>query len=64
MPIGYGQLIVGGNNVFSNYDIIYRAYTSDFSNTTLQVNNQGDSQYLFNSRCYFQEQTPLSSLPF
>lgn len=64
VPVGYGQLIVGGNNVFSNYDIVYRAYTSDFSDATLQVDNQGASQYLFNSRCYFQEQTPLSSLPF
>jgi len=64
VPVGYGQLLVGGNNVFSNYDIIYRAYTSDFSDATLQVENQGDSQYLFNSKCQFQEQTPLSSLPF
>lgn len=64
VPVGYGQLIVGGNNVFSNYDILYRAYTDDFLDSTLQLDIQGNSQYLFNSKCQFQEQTPLSSLPF
>ena len=64
VPIGYGQLIIGGNNVFSNYEIIYRAYKSDFSDTTLQIDYQGDSQYLFNSRCYLINQQPLQSSPF
>jgi len=64
VPVGYGQLVVGGNNVFSSYDILYRGYTSDFNSDTLQVVNQGDGQYLFNSRCFLADQTPLSSLPF
>lgn len=64
VPIGYGQLIIGGNNVFSNYEIIYRAYKSDFSDTTLQIDYQGDTQYLFNSRCYLINQQPLQSSPF
>lgn len=64
VPIGYGQLIIGGNNVFSNYEIIYRAYKSDYSDTTLQIDYQGDTQYLFNSRCYLINQQPLQSSPF
>lgn len=64
VPIGYGQLIIGGNNVFSNYEIVYRAYKSDYSDTTLQINYQGDTQYLFNSRCYLINQQPLQSSPF
>jgi hypothetical protein len=64
VPVGYGELIVGGNNVFSNYDILYRAYTSDFDNANLQINNQGSNQYLFNSKCYLATQSPLTSLPF
>lgn len=64
VPIGYGELLIGGNNVFSNYDILYRAYTSNFSDATLQIDYQGNNQYLFNSRCYLIEQQPLKSLPF
>jgi len=64
VPVGYGQLIVGGNNVFSSYDIIYRAYVSDFTTDTLQAYSQGDSQYIFNSRCYLIDQNPLNTLPF
>jgi predicted phage tail protein len=64
VPVGYGQLVVGGNNVFSSYDILYRGYTSDFNNDTLQVVNQGSSQYLFNSRCFLVDQNPLSTIPF
>lgn len=64
VPIGYGELIVGGNNVFSNYDIIYRAYTSNYFDSSLQIDYQGSNQYLFNSKCYLIEQQPLRSLPF
>jgi predicted phage tail protein len=64
VPVGYGQLIIGGNNVFSNYEIIYRAYKSDFSDTTLQIDYQGDTQYLFNSKCYLINQQSLQSSPF
>lgn len=63
VPIGYGELIVGGNNVFSNYNIIYRAYTSNFDSNNLQIDNQGSSQYLFNSRCYLADQSSLVSSP-
>jgi predicted phage tail protein len=64
VPVGYGELIVGGNNVFSNYEYFYRAYVSDYSDVNLQVINQGNKQYLFNSKCYLVNQDPLQSLPF
>lgn len=64
VPIGYGELIVGGNNVFSSYDIKYRVYRTDYNDTTLQLNYEGSNQYLFNSKCYLVTQEPLSSLPF
>ena len=64
VPIGYGKLLVGGNNVFANYDIIYRAYNQTVSSTTNQSINEGNDQYIFNSKCYLTSQTPLSALPF
>jgi predicted phage tail protein len=65
VPVGYGRLLIGGNNVYANYDIIYRAYNASKSTTTNQVVNeiQGD-QFTFNSRCYLINQNPLTSLPF
>lgn len=64
VPIGYGQLTIGGNNVFGSYDIFYRTFLSDYSDATLQINYQGLQQYLFNSKCYLVTQTPLQSSPF
>lgn len=64
VPIGYGQLVIGGNNVFSNYEIIYRTYKSDYSDTSLQIKYEGDTQYIFNSRCYLINQKSLQSSPF
>ena len=64
VPIGYGKLLIGGNNVFANYDIIYRAYNQTVSSITNQSINEGNDQYIFNSKCYLTSQTPLSALPF
>lgn len=58
VPVGYGELLIGGNNVFSNYDILYRAYKSDFNSTTLQYSLQGTDSYVFNSRGYLIDQQP------
>lgn len=58
VPIGYGELLIGGNNVFSNYDILYRAYKSDFNSTTLQYSLEGTDSYIFNSRGYLIDQQP------
>ena len=64
VPIGYGELMVGGNNVFSTYDIVYRAYAGNYDTSSLQINNAGNSQYLFNSRCQLISQEPLQALAF
>jgi len=64
VPIGYGQLTIGGNNVFSSYDIFYRTFLSDYNDATLQIDYQGLQQYLFNSKGYLVTQTPLQSSPF
>lgn len=64
VPVGYGQLVIGGNNVYANYDIIYRAYKGTVSQTTSQLDNKGSNQYLFNTRGYLINQLPLQSSPF
>jgi len=64
VPIGYGQLVIGGNNVYANYDIIYRAYKGSVSNTSLQALDEGSNQYIFNSKCYLINQSSLQTSPF
>lgn len=65
VPIGYGELIVGGNNVFSSYDIYYTSYISPGVNTgTLQPRVADTaSTYLFNSKCFLFSQDKVQSLP-
>ena len=64
VPVGYGELVIGGNNVFSNYNYTYRAYLASYDDNTLQSINQGSNQYLFNDGCYLSNQLPLQSSPF
>jgi len=64
VPVGYGTLLVGGNNVYGNYNIIYKAYVGKYDSVTEQSLLEGDNQYIFNSRCYLTSQDPLSSIPF
>ena len=64
VPVGYGTLLVGGNNVYGNYNIIYKAYVGKYDSVTEQSALEGDNQYIFNSRCYLISQDPLSTIPF
>jgi predicted phage tail protein len=64
VPVGYGTLLVGGNNVYGNYNIIYKAYVGKYDSVTEQSILEGDNQYIFNSRCYLISQNSLSSIPF
>jgi predicted phage tail protein len=64
VPIGYGELIIGGNNVFSKYNYLYRAFLGSYDANTLQANNFGLNQYLLNQGCYLQAQEPMKALPF
>lgn len=65
VPIGYGELIVGGNNVFSSYDIYYTSNLGAGTNSaTLQPNIPDTfSTYLFNNKCYLFSQEKVQSLP-
>lgn len=63
VPIGYGELIVGGNNVFANYNVIYRTYKTQVNKLNQQEDSQGDNQYLFDSRCFLITQTPVLDQP-
>jgi len=66
VPVGYGELIVGGNNVFSSYDIYYTSNISEGLNpVTLQPNVPSTFySYLFNNKCYLFSQQKVQSLPF
>jgi predicted phage tail protein len=64
VPVGYGKLLVGGNNVFANYDIIYRAYNQTVSTLNNQSINEANNQFTFNSKCYLINQKSLTTLPF
>lgn len=58
IPIGYGELTIGGHNVMSNYSFNLRASKSDFNSTTNQVSLYGAESYLFNSRGFLISQQP------
>jgi len=59
VPVGYGTLIVGGNNVFGNYDIVYRGYLRSTDPLTLQNVLTGTTSYVFNSQGNLISQTPV-----
>jgi len=63
VPVGYGELMIGSNNVFASYDIAYRAFITNFSSTDLTSNVEGNSSYLFNSDGYLINQTPSINEP-
>ena len=59
VPVGYGTLIVGGNNVFGNYDIVYRGYLRGTDPLTLQNVLTGTTSYVFNSQGNLISQVPV-----
>jgi predicted phage tail protein len=63
VPVGYGELMIGSNNVFASYDIAYRAFITNFSSTDLTSDVEGNSSYLFNSDGYLINQTPSINEP-
>lgn len=58
VPIGYGELIVGGHNIMSNYDFNIRAVKSNYDSTTYQASLYGSETYLFNNRGFLIDQSP------
>jgi predicted phage tail protein len=63
VPVGYGELIIGSNNVFASYDINYRAFITNYSATDRTSNVEGNSSYLFNSDGFLMNQTPSFNEP-
>ena len=63
VPIGYGELTVGGHSVVSNYEIMYRFYKSDYTDETLQASIYGTDRYLINSRGFLASQAPFLAEP-
>lgn len=63
VPVGYGELMIGSNNVFAGYDISYRAFITNFSSTDLSSTVDGSSSYLFNSDGFLIGQTPSYNEP-
>ena len=46
VPIGYGELIVGGHNVFTTTNVVYRAYVRQVNSADLN-NLAVENEYLF-----------------
>jgi predicted phage tail protein len=63
VPIGYGELTVGGHTIFSNYEILYRIYKQDWVDATLQASIFGTERYLLNSRGFLASQEPILAEP-
>lgn len=58
VPVGYGTLLIGSNNVYASYDVQYKTNKrgiNEFNNTM----NSGVFTYLFNSNCRLIGQNPV-----
>jgi len=58
VPVGYGTLLIGSNNVYASYDIQYKTNkrgVNEYNNTT----SSGAFTYLFNSQCKLIGQSPI-----
>jgi predicted phage tail protein len=63
VPVGYGQLVIGSNNVFASYDLSYRAFIANYKSSDGSVNVEGTSSYLFNSNGWLINQSPSFAEP-
>jgi predicted phage tail protein len=59
VPIGYGELMIGGHNIMSNYDFNIRAVKTSFDSNTYQSLLFGSETYLFNNRGFLINQSPI-----
>jgi hypothetical protein len=58
VPVGYGTLLIGSNNVYASYDVQYKTNKrgiNQYNNTV----NSGVYTYLFNSNCRVIGQSPV-----
>ena len=61
VPVGYGELIVGGHNIMSNFSYNVNASKSTVNSTTKQVSLYATPAYIFNNRGFLISQTPGTS---
>ena len=61
VPVGYGELIVGGHNIMSNFSYNVNASKSSFDSTSKQVSLYATPAYIFNNRGFLISQTPGTS---
>lgn len=60
VPVGYGELMVGGHNVSTYYNNLYVANYRDI-NTTTNLETQKGFQYLFNEQAMLINQKPINT---
>jgi len=60
VPVGYGELMVGGHNIATSYAIIYCANYRDMDATSLLETQKG-FQFLFNEQCMLINQKPVNT---
>jgi predicted phage tail protein len=61
VPVGYGELIVGGHNIMSNFSYNVNASKSSVNSTTKQVSLYATPAYVFNNRGFLINQAPSTT---
>lgn len=60
VPVGYGTLLIGSNNVFASYDTQYKTARRGVTAAGNSVTS-GSYTYLFNSNCRLMGQKPITN---
>lgn len=65
VPVGYGELLIGGNNVFSSYEVFYKTYIRDIQLDNLKTSTKSSlvDSYLFNDQYNLIRQTAIYDEP-
>lgn len=60
VPVGYGTLLIGSNNVFASYDVQYKTARRGVTPAGNSITS-GSYTYLFNSNCRLVGQKPITN---
>ena len=60
VPVGYGTLLIGSNNVFASYDTQYKTSRRGVTAAGNSITS-GSYTYLFNSNCRLMGQKPITN---
>jgi len=61
VPVGYGELIIGGHNIMSNFSYNVNASKSSVDSKTKQVSLYATPAYIFNNRGFLINQGPSTT---